>query len=125
MVAVHVEDLFSDFNILTKLNFIFAKAALAHKMNGIRPEIVESGRIKLNNARHPLIDAERVVPLNIEIGDGYNSLIITGPNTGGKTVSLKTVGLLTLMGQSGLHIPADEGSVLARFDRIKRLDRYY
>lgn len=118
IVAVHAEDLFSDFNILTKLDFIFAKAALAHKMNGIRPEIVESGRIKLNNARHPLIDAERVVPLNIEIGDGYNSLIITGPNTGGKTVSLKTVGLLTLMGQSGLHIPADEGSVLARFDRI-------
>lgn len=117
-VAIHAEDLLSDFNILTKLDFIFAKGALAHTMNAIRPKIVENGKIKLNNARHPLIDAERVVPLNVEVGDAYNSLIITGPNTGGKTVSLKTVGLLTLMGQAGLHIPADEGTVLARFDKI-------
>lgn len=104
-------------NILN-LDLIFAKARLAIKMNGTLPKIVNNGEICLNKARHPLIDVKKVVPINIEVGGHFKGLIITGPNTGGKTVALKTVGLLTLMVMCGLLIPAAENSRVSIFDNI-------
>ncbi len=104
--------------LIGHLDFIFAKAKLARKMNAILPKINNEKIINLYKARHPLIDSALVVPIDIEIGSKYNSLIITGPNTGGKTVSLKTVGLLTLMACSGLHIPASENSSIYVFDNV-------
>ena len=111
-------ELYNNVRLIGNLDFIFAKAKLSRKMNAILPKINNEKIINLYNARHPLIDSALVVPINIEIGSKYNSLIITGPNTGGKTVSLKTVGLLTLMACSGLHIPASENSSIYVFDNV-------
>ncbi len=106
------------FTALVNLGLIFTKAALGYKMRGVTPKLNSEGRIILNNARHPLIEAKKVVPISISLGTDYDSLIITGPNTGGKTVSIKTLGLLTLMAMCGLMIPADFDSEIAVFDRI-------
>ncbi len=103
---------------LVNLSLIFAKASLGYKMRAESPLLNRKGSVVLNNARHPLIDAKKVVPISVSLGKDYDSLIITGPNTGGKTVTLKTLGLLTLMALCGLMIPADSGSEIAVFDRI-------
>lgn len=116
--AEYMEVILEDFRILTKLDFVFAKALLSKDMKGSEPVLNEEGILELKQARHPLLDPKKVVPSNIHLGDDFDLLIVTGPNTGGKTVSLKTVGLLTLMGQSGLHIPAFEGSKLAVFEEV-------
>lgn len=112
------EDIRVNLNIMVELDFIFARAALAMDMNASEPIFNEEGRIRLKKARHPLIDKKKVVPIDIRLGEDFDLLVVTGPNTGGKTVSLKTVGLLTLMGQSGLHIPAGDGSELALFHEV-------
>lgn len=116
--AEEVMVLEDDLNILTKLDFIFARAMLAMSYNGSEPIFNESGYINIKKGRHPLLDKKKVVPINIQLGKDFHLLIITGPNTGGKTVSLKTVGLFTLMGQSGLHIPAFDRSELAVFNEV-------
>ena len=103
---------------LIYLDFVYAKANLSKKMNGSEPKFNSKHYINIKEGRHPLLDAKKVVPINISLGDTYDLLIITGPNTGGKTVSLKTVGLFTIMGQSGLHIPAFEGSELSVFSDV-------
>jgi len=108
----------SSYMMLVDLNLIFAKASLAYKMKATLPNINKEGKIYLKNARHPLIDKKKIVPITVELGKEYNSLIITGPNTGGKTVTLKTVGLLTLMTMCGLLIPVDSNSEVCVFDRI-------
>ncbi|MBQ8147946.1 MAG: endonuclease MutS2 [Lachnospiraceae bacterium] len=104
--------------LLTELDFIFARAKLAKSYNGSEPIFNTRGYIQIKQGRHPLLDKKTVVPIDISLGDSYTMLIVTGPNTGGKTVSLKTVGLFTLMGQSGLHIPAFEGSELCVFQDV-------
>ena len=106
------------FTALVNLGLIFSKASLGYKMHGVTPKLNNEGRVILNNARHPLIDIKKVVPISLSLGVDYDSLIITGPNTGGKTVSIKTLGLLTLMAMCGLMIPADFNSEIAVFDRI-------
>lgn len=116
--AGFIEPLRTDFAVLTELDFIFAKAAFAQTYNGVAPAFNEDGRIRILRGRHPLLDKKKVVPIDVHLGDDFNLLIITGPNTGGKTVSLKTVGLLSLMGQAGLHIPASERSELGIFEEI-------
>lgn len=103
---------------LKSISFIFARARLAREMRAIEPILNDKGYVNLKNARHPLIPKDKVVPTTLELGDEYTSLIITGPNTGGKTVSLKTVGLITLMAKSGLNIPCDNNSSVAVFDRV-------
>lgn len=108
----------TDYQILTELDFIFAKAAYALEYNGITPHFNTERKIRILRGRHPLLDAKKVVPIDISLGSDFDQLVITGPNTGGKTVSLKTVGLLTLMGQAGLPIPAGDRSELAVFDNI-------
>lgn len=117
-VAECAETLLSNYKILTTLDFIFAKAALAQEHNGVAPEFNTRGYIHIRRGRHPLLNKKTVVPIDVTLGDDFQLLIITGPNTGGKTVSLKTVGLLTLMGQAGLHIPAGDRSQLAIFENV-------
>lgn len=114
----YMEQLRTDMELLPKLDFIFAKANLAKKMKATMPEFNDKRFINIKQGRHPLLDSKKVVPIDVNLGKDFNLLIVTGPNTGGKTVSLKTVGLLSLMGQSGLHIPAFEGSSLAVFKEI-------
>ncbi len=116
--AGYVEEIRTDYRCLTDLDFIFARGQLAMSMNGSRPILNEEGRIHIRNGRHPLLDARKVVPITVTLGQDFSLLIITGPNTGGKTVSLKTVGLFTLMGQAGLHIPASDRSELAVFHQV-------
>lgn len=111
-------EILRDYKLLTRLDFIFAKAKLAKIHNGMPPVFNTEGRIRIRKGRHPLLDPHRVVPVDVWLGEDFHLLIITGPNTGGKTVSLKTVGLLTLMGQAGLHIPAADRSELAIFKQI-------
>ena len=103
---------------LKSISFIFARARLAREMRATEPVLNDKGYVNLKNARHPLIPKDKVVPTTVELGDEYTSLIITGPNTGGKTVSLKTVGLITLMAKSGLNIPCDNNSSVAVFDKV-------
>lgn len=117
-LAPYLEELETNFEILTKLDFIFAKAALSKHYNASEPEFNTKRIINIKDGRHPLLDPAKVVPISIHLGRDFDLLIVTGPNTGGKTVSLKTVGLFTLMGQSGLHIPAFDGSQLAVFDEV-------
>lgn len=105
-------------SLLTQLDVIFARAQLSKSYNGSEPRFNEEGRIRIKKGRHPLLDKKKVVPIDIHLGKDFDLLIITGPNTGGKTVSLKTVGLFTLMGQAGLHIPAFDGSELALFHEV-------
>ncbi len=116
--AAHRESIMESFGALIKLDVIFAKARLAYKMKAWAPEMNDKGKIVLRNARHPLIDPKKVVPISLHLGAEFDSMIITGPNTGGKTVTLKTIGLLTLMAECGLHIPAGDGSCLSTFDGI-------
>jgi len=116
--AGHKDDIDNDFHLLVRLDVIFAKARLGFSMRAWEPEINDHGIIKLVNARHPLIDPKRVVPITVSLGSDFDTMIITGPNTGGKTVTLKTLGLLTLMAQCGLHIPAACGSTLSTFEAI-------
>jgi DNA mismatch repair protein MutS2 len=118
LIGEQVEEIRSNQKVLSLLDFIFAKGKLAVNMNGIEPEMNKDGYIRIKNGRHPLLDKETVVPSNIWIGDDFNTLVITGPNTGGKTVTLKTVGLLTVMAQSGLHVPADYGTKLSVFENV-------
>ena len=118
----HFDLLIGEFDLaralLTKLDFIFARAQLSRSMNGTQPDFNEEGRILIKKGRHPLLDKKKVVPIDIQLGKDFELLIITGPNTGGKTVSLKTVGLFTLMGQAGLHIPAFDHSELSVFHEV-------
>ena len=116
--AQYIEDIRTDYRSLTDLDFIFARGALALTMRASRPILNEEGRIRIREGRHPLLDQKKVVPITVSLGDEFSLLIITGPNTGGKTVSLKTVGLLTLMGQAGLHIPAGDRSEIAVFRQV-------
>ena len=116
--AEYIEEIRTDYRSLTDLDFIFARGCLALEMNGSRPLFNTEGRIYIREGRHPLLDARKVVPITISLGKDFTLLIVTGPNTGGKTVSLKTVGLLTLMGQAGLHIPAGDHSELAVFHQV-------
>ncbi|MBQ9098125.1 MAG: endonuclease MutS2 [Clostridia bacterium] len=118
LVAGEGSALSLNYQNITELSFIFACGKLAEQMNAVRPTLTQERRLKLINARHPLIDKDRVVPINVSLGGEWDTLIITGPNTGGKTVTLKTLGLFSLMAQSGLFIPADEGSEVCLFDRI-------
>ena len=117
-VYEEIDDIKHDYSVLSKLDFIFAKAALALDMEAFKPQIATDKRIVLKAARHPLLDKKKVVPIDVSMGVDYDQIIITGPNTGGKTVALKTVGLLSLMAQSGLLIPAKEGSALPVFDEV-------
>ena len=116
--AQYIEEIRVDYRSLTDLDFIFARGALAISMRASRPLLNEEGRIRIREGRHPLLDPKKVVPITVTLGEDFTLLIITGPNTGGKTVSLKTVGLLTLMGQAGLHIPAADRSKLAIFEDV-------
>ena len=112
------DSIINSYNCLIELNLIFAKAKLAYKMKATLPKINDKGQVYLKNARHPLIHHKQVVPITVELGKKFNSIIITGPNTGGKTVTLKTVGLLTLMTMCGLLIPVDDGSDIAVFSKV-------
>ncbi len=112
------DSIINSYNCLVELNLIFAKARLAFKMKATLPQINDKGQVYLKNARHPLINYKQVVPITVELGKSFNSIIITGPNTGGKTVTLKTVGLLTLMTMCGMLIPADDGSNVAVFSKV-------
>ena len=116
--AAHREDIQWDYDALVHLDLIFARGQLSYKMDGIRPEVRRDGAIHLRKARHPLLDPKKAVPIDIELGDTFDTLVITGPNTGGKTVSLKTLGLLTLMTQCGLHIPVGDRSAISVYERV-------
>ncbi len=116
--AAHREDIQWDYDALVHLDLIFARGQLSYKMDGIRPEVRRDGAIHLRKARHPLLDSKKAVPIDIELGDTFDTLVITGPNTGGKTVSLKTLGLLTLMTQCGLHIPVGDRSAVSVYERV-------
>lgn len=118
LAAENLDSIFDDVKLLSELDFIFARAQLAKSQNATEPRFNRDRIIDIKKARHPLIDKHKVVPIDIRIGETFDLLIVTGPNTGGKTVSLKTVGLLTLMGQSGLHIPAFDNSRLSVFREV-------
>ncbi|XEC93469.1 endonuclease MutS2 [Paenibacillus tarimensis] len=118
VVAEYEDELKIDMELLGELDFAFAKARYAHELRAALPRMNDRGFIKLKRGRHPLIDPEQVVPLDVELGNQYTAIIVTGPNTGGKTVSLKTIGLLSLMAMSGLFIPAEDGSQMCVFDAI-------
>ena len=117
-VASHREDIAQNVELLVRLDVIFAKARLAYGMKAWEPAMNDQGKVELRNARHPLIDPKKVVPISLRLGTDFDTMIITGPNTGGKTVTLKTIGLLTLMAECGLHVPAGDGSSLSTFDAI-------
>lgn len=117
-VFASAAEISDDYKVLTELDFIFAKACLAKLHNGTAPSFNTEGRVRIRKGRHPLLNPKAVVPVDVVLGETFDLLIITGPNTGGKTVSLKTVGLLTLMGQAGLHIPAGDRSELAIFEEV-------
>ena len=117
-VSLEQDSIKRNLEILTKLDFIFARAQLAKSYDGVMPEYNKDGILRIKRGRHPLLDKKTVVPINIELGDTFSMLLITGPNTGGKTVSLKTAGLFSLMGQSGLFLPALEGTSLCVFDDV-------
>ncbi len=116
--AAHKDDILSDFALLAELDYIFAKARLSYSLDCSEPELTEDGTLTLRRARHPLLPKKSAVPIDISIGAGYDTLVITGPNTGGKTVSLKTLGILSIMAQCGLHIPAGDGSRLPVFEKV-------
>ena len=116
--AAYKENLELNVRLLVQLDVIFAKAKLAYHMNAWAPVMNDRGFVDLRKARHPLIDPKKVVPISVRLGGDFDTMIITGPNTGGKTVTLKTIGLLTLMAECGLHIPAGDGSTLSTFDAI-------
>lgn len=118
MVGPEKETISHNIHILQELDFIFAKGSLSRQMNGTMPEINQNGYIKIRQGRHPLIDPKKVVPISLWMGEEFTTLVITGPNTGGKTVTLKTVGLFTLMMQSGLHLPADPGTQMSVFNQV-------
>lgn len=117
-VAIESEGIRNNQSLLAKFDFIFAKGKLSLDMKGIKPSINDKGYINIKKGRHPLLNAKNVVPIDIYLGEEFNTLVITGPNTGGKTVTLKTVGLLTLMMQSGLQVPADYGTKMAVFSNV-------
>ena len=117
-VAQHGEDILGDYTVLVALDIIFAKAKLSYKLNASQPEIEDTGRIILKRARHPLLDSKKAVPIDVRLGDDFDTLVITGPNTGGKTVTLKTLGLFCIMVQCGLHVPVDDGSCVSVFDQV-------
>ena len=117
-VSNFTESISRDFDLLSHLDLIFARAKLSYDQNADEPELNERGQVSLKNARHPLLDPKKTVPVSIRLGLDFDTLIITGPNTGGKTVALKTLGLMTLMAECGLHIPADWGSQISTFESI-------
>ena len=116
--AGSMENILWDYDILVHLDVIFARAQLSYQLNASRPEVRRRGGVTLRRARHPLLDQAKAVPITVELGQQFDTLVITGPNTGGKTVTLKTIGLLCLMAQCGLHIPADSGSAVRVFHRV-------
>ena len=116
--AAQMENILWDYDILVHLDVIFARAQLSYQLNASRPEVRRRGGVTLRRARHPLLDQAKAVPITVELGQQFDTLVITGPNTGGKTVTLKTIGLLCLMAQCGLHIPADSGSAVRVFHRV-------
>ena len=116
--AAQMMNILYDYDILVHLDVIFARGQLSYRMNAAKPILARRGGIVLRQARHPLLDQAKAVPISLELGNSYDTLVITGPNTGGKTVTLKTIGLLTLMAQCGLQIPADDGCRLRVFDRV-------
>ncbi|MBQ2921343.1 MAG: endonuclease MutS2, partial [Oscillospiraceae bacterium] len=113
--AAHRDDINTNVKILVELDVIFAKAKLAYAMRAWAPEMNDRGEVDLRKARHPLLDPKTAVPITVRLGTDFDSMIITGPNTGGKTVTLKTIGLLTLMAECGMHVPAGDGSRLSTF----------
>ncbi len=116
--AAHKDDIISDYHILVELDVIFARAKLSLKMNAIEPELRTDGSLELIKARHPLIDPKKVVPITVQLGREFDTLVITGPNTGGKTVTLKTIALMTLMAECGLHLPVSDGSSINVFETV-------
>ncbi len=116
--AAHREDISTDYEMLVQLDLIFAKARLSYEMHALEPAVHSDGSINLKRARHPLIDRKVCIPITVSLGVDFDALIITGPNTGGKTVTLKTIGLLTLMAECGLHLPVDDGSFISVFDAV-------
>ncbi len=116
--AAQMSNILWDYDILVQLDMVFARAQLSYQMSASRPEVRKRGGIVLRRARHPLLDPAKAVPITVELGEQFDTLVITGPNTGGKTVTLKTLGLLALMAQCGLHIPADDGSAVPVFERV-------
>ena len=112
------EDILQNYDLLLALDLIFARGKLSYQMNGMEPKLVEDGGFLFHHARHPLLDKKKAVPIDLELGQTFDTLVITGPNTGGKTVTLKTAGLLTLMAQCGLHLPVDDGSQVSIFEKV-------